>query len=1164
MTEVNQNIDLQQTELKQINATELKNLIQEFELQKNSTYNYESFDLDNNAQEISKTEQKIIEKLQKLWNIDEQIQFLKTILEKVEYKTMNSQNITTIIIGPDGTSLNPEVAIQQTDIIYNIEQITLKYNSLDELLKNKEDRRKVLEIDYPDWNCPSINFKNWENFIDLSILKQKIAQTENQEIASQLEWILPEEDLQNILDGSCKAENLREKLKTTNKFNDFEVESLINSVALNKKTLSQIFLRNKLKEKQASLEEFLNLEDEKQRVKFLKDKWFNETESKKIIEQYSILKETTKAELETEINMLKFGLEWYNHFSAEYFEKSPDDIKLITDENKVKEVFESLIKKDPEWFKKLLKDNHLPNLVNPKFSSDLDFVKDFALLLNNNWIKEKLDFFDIKNIKFDNNENKVIEQLISLFNIVDENTIKILLNKLLSNIISYQNLVKDSWYQKLLKNSSPKTKKVIEKYSKDYFQINWNLTQLENPWDSDNFSSIWNENSEKNLNFTSIHNENIDYFNLTWNLKNFYWVDNFESKKILYFTEWKNIELNKLEESIFYLLKWTITNEELLKLDSFFFTYVQKNPEKFLNTFSSNLEKILLLPKTLNVIVNTSKILNKFIKINPKLYSLLPESRKENLSTKYADIILKSNTLTTQEKINFLAKIKFKDVKQKNIIFNKFNKYLKKEEFKLLFKNPSFSLYYAEFLEKNKEKILKSNTKENTNLENNAIKENKKDLEQIEKAYTESNIEESAEKVSEKENTENNEWIFIKKWKEIWNMIEKYFQDSPELQEKFILIIQDYLKNPSNIRNLFNIEFWKALWIEKYTIFLKDFKKIIDEYLSSPIKTTKKEQKWAEKKYFDENWEMKINKLKDEYIYLLALEKQNAEKKEQEFNIEIFTKNFLRKKFPNISEKKLNKIASKIIYEYWGWKEKLENASNNKELIQAVVHWDTEKINKYLDKIDKETDKKIYKQAKYIKEKQEKENQNVKKTQTSEKTSILADNYNPETWAIVISEDWETDTIKLSPEEQKLVKNNPETLDNIIDFYKVLSRLWLKKLWTIKEQIFKSIENVMWIWFRIDWNYLNENEIKIFLNAILKSIWKEEIPMIFTLENFLWRIEILNKTQAISWTEATKSIIYDETLLENMFFNKFVPRNNPIIGFNFAKFEESLSWKQKN
>ena len=164
------------------------------------------------------------------------------------------------------------------------------------------------------------------------------------------------------------------------------------------------------------------------------------------------------------------------------------------------------------------------------------------------------------------------------------------------------------------------------------------------------------------------------------------------------------------------------------------------------------------------------------------------------------------------------------------------------------------------------------------------------------------------------------------------------------------------------------------------------------------------------------------------------------------------------------------------------------------------------------------------------------------------------DNYSSNSWIIKITSD---KSIQLNPLEKKLVNKNPDTLNNIVDFYKTLDKVWLSKFWKIKDRLFTSISNVKWIWFKIDKDYLNENETKIFLNSILKSIWEEEISPIFTLKSFLAKIEIKNKTQ-LWWWEAVVNTYYEETYIENKFYNKYINRNSWLISFNQAKFEKSL------
>lgn len=165
--------------------------------------------------------------------------------------------------------------------------------------------------------------------------------------------------------------------------------------------------------------------------------------------------------------------------------------------------------------------------------------------------------------------------------------------------------------------------------------------------------------------------------------------------------------------------------------------------------------------------------------------------------------------------------------------------------------------------------------------------------------------------------------------------------------------------------------------------------------------------------------------------------------------------------------------------------------------------------------------------------------------------------YNPKTWTLPITNEyWKIEKIKLTPYEMVLVNKRPETLEKIVDFYKILDKVWLSELWNIKEQIFKAI---WWIGFSTnDKNYLSENETKIFLNSILKSVWENEIDTVFSLNEFQNQIEIMNKTQ-IWWVEKTYNNIYSETYLEYKFNEKFVPRESGIIWFRYNDFIKAIS-----
>jgi hypothetical protein len=130
-------------------------------------------------------------------------------------------------------------------------------------------------------------------------------------------------------------------------------------------------------------------------------------------------------------------------------------------------------------------------------------------------------------------------------------------------------------------------------------------------------------------------------------------------------------------------------------------------------------------------------------------------------------------------------------------------------------------------------------------------------------------------------------------------------------------------------------------------------------------------------------------------------------------------------------------------------------------------------------------------------------------------------------------------------------------LKNIVNFYEVLEKVGLSKLWNIKDQIFKSISNVLWVWFNIDWDYLNKNEVKIFLNSILKSVWEKTISKTLDLEDFISKIWEINWTQ-VWWSEKIVNCIWD-TKIEKLFFDKYFPRwSNNCVWFKNAEFEKNI------
>lgn len=155
-----------------------------------------------------------------------------------------------------------------------------------------------------------------------------------------------------------------------------------------------------------------------------------------------------------------------------------------------------------------------------------------------------------------------------------------------------------------------------------------------------------------------------------------------------------------------------------------------------------------------------------------------------------------------------------------------------------------------------------------------------------------------------------------------------------------------------------------------------------------------------------------------------------------------------------------------------------------------------------------------------------------------------------------VMRDWNGNEIKLSQNEINLIKTNKEAAWNIINLYESLNKVWLSKLWNLRENIFKSIENTFNISFeRNDWDFLSEREIKIMFNSILVSIWEKAIRTDISFDNFINNFENINWRQVL-WAEKQVNNYWD-TKIESLFIEKFIPRWN-LLWFKQIEFENSI------
>jgi hypothetical protein len=92
-----------------------------------------------------------------------------------------------------------------------------------------------------------------------------------------------------------------------------------------------------------------------------------------------------------------------------------------------------------------------------------------------------------------------------------------------------------------------------------------------------------------------------------------------------------------------------------------------------------------------------------------------------------------------------------------------------------------------------------------------------------------------------------------------------------------------------------------------------------------------------------------------------------------------------------------------------------------------------------------------------------------------------------ENWTYNVTIQWQT-IPWLTREEYEWLWNE-EVRENLLHFYTVLKDCWLEQIWGQRETIFKAIKNQKGIAFdTIDGNYLSKNEVRIFLQTVIRSI----------------------------------------------------------------------------
>lgn len=139
------------------------------------------------------------------------------------------------------------------------------------------------------------------------------------------------------------------------------------------------------------------------------------------------------------------------------------------------------------------------------------------------------------------------------------------------------------------------------------------------------------------------------------------------------------------------------------------------------------------------------------------------------------------------------------------------------------------------------------------------------------------------------------------------------------------------------------------------------------------------------------------------------------------------------------------------------------------------------------------------------------------------------------------NESWKEVKLPITNYEAALINWSERTKENFKKFSETLSELNLLKLWKYREWIFKSIAEKNWITFNVNDDFLKEEEIKLFLSSIVKSVWKEfsDEEKKWSLESLKIKIKLVNNNDDIIKWEKNSNIKW-ESKIEELFRLKYV------------------------
>ncbi|MDD2870531.1 MAG: hypothetical protein PHS49_00945 [Candidatus Gracilibacteria bacterium] len=128
----------------------------------------------------------------------------------------------------------------------------------------------------------------------------------------------------------------------------------------------------------------------------------------------------------------------------------------------------------------------------------------------------------------------------------------------------------------------------------------------------------------------------------------------------------------------------------------------------------------------------------------------------------------------------------------------------------------------------------------------------------------------------------------------------------------------------------------------------------------------------------------------------------------------------------------------------------------------------------------------------------------------------------------------------ISEKEKLLAEKNPKAAENLVNFYETLDKLGLNSIWKYREDISSSIGGINGASLNYNDDSLGQNELKIFLNAILVSVGETKIDMGRGVDEFINLFRNKNDFQVIGEGYKNNTNKIGGSKIEEKFMEKYV------------------------